>query len=170
MNAPFRLAPVVAALLASPLAVGCASLASSPPWTGGGLAVAAPMREAEEDARVEKERQRSAREPREIGAKHILLMHAESKSKPPSVVRTKAEARARAQQCLLRVRSGEPFDALVKEYSDEPGAADRGGDLGVFAKGTMVKQFADAAFALKIGEVSEVVETPFGFHIIKRTE
>lgn len=161
---------LLAAALSAPLLAGCASLASSPAWTGGGLAVAAPLREAEEDARAERERVRAAREPREIGAKHILVMHAESKSKPPSVTRTKEQARQRAQQCLVRVRSGEAFDALVKEYSDEPGAADRSGDLGVFEKGTMVRQFSDAAFALKIGEVSEVVETPFGFHIIKRTE
>jgi hypothetical protein len=164
--------PALAAALAlaSLPAVGCASLASSPSWTGGGLALSAPAREAEEEARVVKERERAAREPREIGAKHILIMHAGSKSKPPSVTRTKEQARQRAQECLVRVRSGEDFDKLVKEYSDEPGAADRNGDLGVFEKGTMVRQFADAAFALKVGEVSEVVETPFGFHIIKRTE
>ena len=169
MNARTRLL-AAAALAVTPLALGCASLATSPSWTGGGLALSAPLREAEEEARVEKERERSAREPREIGAKHILVMHLESKSKPPSLTRTKEEARKRAQQCLVRVRSGESFDTLVKEYSDEPGAADRAGDLGVFEKGTMVKQFSDAAFSLKIGEVSEVVETPFGFHIIKRTE
>jgi parvulin-like peptidyl-prolyl isomerase len=164
-----RAAIAAVALLAAGSS-GCASLASSPSWTGGGLAVSAPVREAEAEARAEKERERAAREPREIGAKHILVMHAESKSKPPSVTRSKAEAKKRAQECLLKIRGGEPFDALVKEYSDEPGAADRAGDLGVFEKGTMVKQFADAAFSLKIGEVSEVVETPFGFHIIKRTE
>ncbi len=158
------------AFCAAPLVVGCASLASSPAWTGGGLALSAPVREAEEEARVEKDRVRAAREPREIGAKHILVMHAESKSKPPTVTRSKDEGRKRAQQALVRIRSGEAFDALVKEYSDEPGAADRAGDLGVFEKGTMVKQFSDAAFSLKIGEVSEVVETPFGFHLIKRTE
>jgi parvulin-like peptidyl-prolyl isomerase len=59
---------------------------------------------------------------------------------------------------------------MVKEYTDEPGGAERGGDLGVFDRGLMVKPFADAAFALKVGEVSEVVETKYGFHVIKRTE
>ena len=128
MNARPRFS-IAVAFCAAPLVVGCASLASSPAWTGGGLALSAPVREAEEEARVEKDRVRAAREPREIGAKHILVMHAESKSKPPTVTRSKDEGRKRAQQALVRIRSGEAFDALVKEYSDEPGAADRAGDL-----------------------------------------
>jgi len=59
---------------------------------------------------------------------------------------------------------------MVKAYSDEPGAVERAGDLGVFDRSQMVKPFADMAFALKVGEVSEIVETVYGFHIIKRTE
>ncbi len=62
------------------------------------------------------------------------------------------------------------FEEVVKQYTDEPGGAERGGDLGIFQRATMVKQFADAAFALKVGEVGEVVETKYGFHVIKRTE
>src|SRR5262249_17369988 len=107
---------------------------------------------------------------KQVAAKHLLVMHKESLARPESVTRTREEARARAQEALLKVRSGAPFEDVVKEYTDEPGGADRNGDLGTFDRGTMVKPFADAAFALKVGEVSEVVETKYGFHVIKRTE
>jgi parvulin-like peptidyl-prolyl isomerase len=151
-------------------ASGCAALASSPPWVGGGMAVSAPLREAEEDARDAKQTERIAKEPKEIGAKHILVMHSESKSKPENVTRSREEARKRAQESLVKIRGGADFDEMVREYSDEPGAGERNGDLGVFDRSVMIKTFSDVAFALKVGEVSEVVETPFGFHIIKRTE
>jgi NIMA-interacting peptidyl-prolyl cis-trans isomerase 1 len=158
----------VSALIAM-FACGCA-LASSPPWVGGGMAVSAPLREAEEDARESKEAVKQSSEPKEISAKHILIMHSQSKSKPESVTRTREDARLRAQECLKKIRAGADFDQMVKEYSDEPGAAERNGDLGEFDRTVMIKPFADAAFGLKVGEVSEIVETPFGFHIIKRTE
>lgn len=129
-----------------------------------------PLREAEEEARADAEAEALAKQPKEIGARHVLVMHAESQRKPEGVTRTRAEARKRAEECLLKLRGGADFDAIVKECSDEPGAAERGGDLGVFERTAMVRSFADAAFSLRVGEVSEIVETPFGFHIIKRTE
>ncbi len=149
---------------------GCTTLATSPSYVGGGMAISAPVREAEEDARIEAERSITAKQPTEIGAKHILVMHSASLRKPEGVTRSREEAQKRAKECLLKIRGGADFDAMVKECSDEPGATERNGDLGVFERSAMVKSFADAAFALKIGEVSEVVETTFGFHIIKRTE
>jgi parvulin-like peptidyl-prolyl isomerase len=163
----FVLPPTVA--LAA-LSAGCNSLATSPSWVGGGLAVAAPERIAAEEAQAERERRIIASQPQQIGARHILIMHDDSASKPPGLKRTRAQALQRAKEVLLKVRSGESFEELVKAYSDEPGAAERAGDLGVFDRATMVKPFTDAAFALKVGEVSEIVETKFGFHIIKRTE
>jgi parvulin-like peptidyl-prolyl isomerase len=97
-------------------------------------------------------------------------MHAQSKSKPDDVTRSREDARRRAEEALTKLRIGAEFEAVVKEYTDEPGGAERGGDLGVFDRSTMVKSFADAAFLLQVGEVSGVVETVYGFHVIKRTE
>ena len=153
-------------LLAS-LTAGCGSLATSPSWVGGGMAVTAPERIAAEEARETRERRILASQPSQIGAKHLLIMHDDSTSKPPGLQRTRAQALARAKEALLKIRGGTPFDEVVKQYTDEPGGVERAGDLGVFDRGTMVKPFADAAFALKIGEVSEVVETKYGFHIIR---
>ena len=151
-------------------ATACGTLATSPAWVGSGLEIVAPLREAEEEATAERERQIIARQPTEIGAKHILIMHAQSKSKPPNVTRSRDEAKARAEQVLIKAAKGENFDELVNEFSDEPGSAERHGDLGVFDRAQMVKPFADAAFSLQVGQVSGIVETPFGFHVIKRTE
>jgi parvulin-like peptidyl-prolyl isomerase len=75
-----------------------------------------------------------------------------------------------ARQAVKKARAGMKFEDLVTFYSDEPGAAKRGGDLGRFPKGAMVKEFEVAVEALKPGELSDVVETPFGFHVILRTE
>lgn len=151
-------------------ATGCASLATSPEWTGGGLSTLAPARAAEVEASEQAERDRIARQPKEVGARHILVMHLKSRERPETIKRTRDEALKRTQECLRRVRAGEIWDKLVDEYSDEPGAAERHGALGVFARGMMVKAFSEAAFGLRVGEVSEVVETPYGFHIIQRTQ
>lgn len=74
-----------------------------------------------------------------------------------------------AQKIMDKIKSGEDFAALAKEYSID-GSAQNGGDLDYFPKGKMVKPFEDAAFALEIGEVSDIVETDYGFHIIKLTD
>jgi peptidyl-prolyl cis-trans isomerase C len=87
----------------------------------------------------------------EIHARHIL-------------VKTEDEAKEIAE----RLKKGEDFAALAKEKSQDPGA--EGGDLGFFTRGQMVKPFEDAAFALDVGQVSDPVQTPFGWHIIKVEE
>jgi parvulin-like peptidyl-prolyl isomerase len=76
-------------------------------------------------------------------------------------------ARQKAEDLLKRARAGEDFDKLAKENSEEPGAKESGGDLGWFGHGRMVKPFEDAAFKLKDKEISDIVESQFGYHIIQ---
>jgi parvulin-like peptidyl-prolyl isomerase len=100
-----------------------------------------------------------------IQASHILLGYKGSRAPKE---RTKEEARQQIESIIARAKKGEDFAKLAQEFGED-GTKARGGDLGVFGKGQMVKPFEDAAFSLKPGEISGVVETDFGFHVIKRT-
>jgi peptidyl-prolyl cis-trans isomerase C len=82
----------------------------------------------------------------------------------------KTTARAKAEQVLKDVKAGKDFAALAKEHSQDPGSAAQGGDLGFFQQGQMVGPFNDAAFGLMPGAISDLVETQFGYHIIKVAE
>ena len=96
-------------------------------------------------------------------AAHILISVATQASDAD-----KQAAKAKAEQVLQQVRqSPGKFAELAKQYSQDPGSAANGGDLGVFGRGMMVKSFDDAAFQLKPGEISGLVQSEFGFHIIK---
>jgi DNA uptake protein ComE-like DNA-binding protein len=88
------------------------------------------------------------------------------KNKPEPKQLTAAQARRKAQAILVRARRGENFARLARLYSDDPGSKDKGGEYN-FLRGVMVPEFENAAFALKPGQISNLVETPFGFHIIK---
>ena len=108
--------------------------------------------------------------PEKIHARHILVQWkgAGVPGRLSTESRTKEQARARIEEVLAKARQeGADFAALAKEYSDGP-SAPSGGDLGGFTKDQMVGPFAEAAAALKPGEVSDVVETVFGFHVIQR--
>ncbi len=105
----------------------------------------------------------------EASAQHILIRYAGARRAGPEITRTKEEARTRAEEVLRKARaSGADFDALVAEYSEEPRAAERKGNLGIFRPGRMVPEFDTAVFGMQVGDVSDVVETPCGFHVIKR--
>lgn len=104
--------------------------------------------------------------PEERHAAHILV--AADKSAPAA---ERDKARAKAQSLLEQARKNPAaFADLAKQHSDDPGSKANGGDLGFFSREAMVKPFSDAAFALKPGEISDVVESDFGFHVIKLLE
>jgi peptidyl-prolyl cis-trans isomerase C len=99
--------------------------------------------------------------PEQVKASHILI-----KADPSDSDETKDEARKKLETVQDKLKKGEKFDALAKEYSEGPSSA-KGGDLGYFSKGQMVKPFEDAAFAMDKGEISDIVVTQFGFHLIQ---
>jgi parvulin-like peptidyl-prolyl isomerase len=105
----------------------------------------------------------------QIHASHVLVAYKGARSAAPTTVRTKEQAKKRAEEVLKKARAGGDFAELAKKYSDDPGSGPHGGELGSFTRAQMVKPFADAAFGLQPGQVSELVETEFGYHVIKRT-
>ncbi len=130
------------------------------------LGLKPPTAQKETKEEQPKEEARKEREG-EIHAAHILIMYRGAYRAPAYITRSKEEALATAQDLLQRLKEGADFTQLARNYSDCP-SAKRGGDLGFFGRGQMVKEFEDAAFSLKKGRISGVVETPFGYHIIKR--
>jgi parvulin-like peptidyl-prolyl isomerase len=108
--------------------------------------------------------------PAQITARHVLIQYMGAQHADSSILRTKEQAYAVAQEVLRRAKAGEDFARLAVEFSDEPNASARGGSLGRFGHGQMVRDFEEAAFSLAPGQLSGIVETPFGFHIIQRTE
>ena len=107
--------------------------------------------------------------PEEVQASHILISYKGADRADANISRSKEEAKAEAERIRkLIVDDGKDFAEMAKEHSDGPSST-KGGDLGKFKFEVMAKPFSEAAFALGIDEVSEVVETGFGFHVIKRT-
>lgn len=106
-------------------------------------------------------------EVRVVGVRHILFQWAGAQMSKEDA--TREAARAEAEAVLAKLRAGEDFQVLARKHSDGP-SAPKGGDLGVFGKGAMVPPFETAAFALDVGEISEIVETQFGYHILLRYE
>lgn len=102
-----------------------------------------------------------------VRARHILFAYQGSRAAAgEGAQRSKEAAKAEAEKVWLETK-GADFAKLAEKYTDEPSGKSKGGDLGFFRKDQMVKEFADVAFSLQPGQISQVVETPFGFHIIK---
>jgi peptidyl-prolyl cis-trans isomerase NIMA-interacting 1 len=115
-------------------------------------------------------RERKPSEPLRITAKHVLVRYAGANRAPATVTRTREQACLRAQEALTKLKEGTSFSEVVGLYSEESGAATREGSIGTIERSDVAAAFADAAFELNAGEVSEVVETKFGFHVILRVE
>lgn len=105
----------------------------------------------------------------EVKASHILLKTVDANFVPFPEEKI-AEVKKQAEELLVRVKAGEDFAVIAKEYSEDEASAVNGGDLGFFGKGVMVKEFEEAAFALEPNEISGLVNSTYGFHIIKVVE
>ena len=103
-------------------------------------------------------------EPERVRASHILIAAENADAA------AKAQAKTKAGQILKDLKAGKDFAALARQHSQDPGSAVNGGDLGFFAQGQMVGPFNDVAFSLKPGATSDLVETQFGYHIIRVAE
>jgi PPIC-type peptidyl-prolyl cis-trans isomerase-like protein len=147
-----------AASASASAAAAIASTTTTPPGASSSPAVASAAAATPQSA------------PDAIIAQHVLVAYKGAKGAPKSVTRSKADAKTRAQEALGKIRSGAVFEDIVKSYSDDTGTVDRMGSIGKRQRQDLDPAFATAAFALKVGDVSDVVESPFGFHIIKRTQ
>lgn len=116
--------------------------------------------DAEVEAFFETQRGNLGQRPPSVAFTQIIISSSPSDS-------AKAGARAEAERIRALAMGGEDFADLARRFSQEPGAKDSGGDLGWFRRGEMVREFEDAAFNMAVDEISPVVETTFGFHVIK---
>ena len=105
----------------------------------------------------------------QVEASHILIKTTDDEGNQLSDEK-KEEAKKKAEEVLSKAKSGEEFSKLAKEYSEDTVSAENGGELGFFGKGQMVQPFEEAAFSMKVGEISDLVESDFGYHIIKVTD
>ena len=140
--------------------------ADSPDSEGGEANAGGPG--AECIANANGKREKHSDEPVRIGLRHILVRHVDSK-RADGVTRTREQACLRALEALEKLQATSDWDAVVAEYSDEKGAAGRHGSIGDVTRDNLDADFADAAFELDVDELSYVVESASGFHIILRT-
>ena len=148
-----------------------AAIAHEDPSPAGSVKRLNPDQMAEIRKRIEQRRNEQLQQQgggETVTASHILIGYKGAQRAKSE--RSKEEAKKLADKVAKEAKAKDAdFAALAKKYSEGP-SAPRGGDLGPFSRGRMVKPFSDAAFALKVGDVSDPVETPFGYHVIKRTK
>jgi peptidyl-prolyl cis-trans isomerase C len=106
-------------------------------------------------------------QPELVHCRHILLMTIDPATRSSLTTNTVAAKRKQIEDLRKRVLAGEDFAALAKQYSEDPGSKENGGELPEFPRGQMVPEFESAAFALGTNQVSDIVTSQFGFHIIK---
>lgn len=181
-NTPSLIAPLLAAALlaacggAPPPPAAAPSAAPAPDAAAEGAAPdeAASGGDSEAAERclatANAKRAKFSGEPAKITVKHVLIKYKDAKNADEKITRSRGEACLRALEALEKLKQSGDFNAVVSEFSEEPGAASRGGSVGTISRPDVAKNFADAAFELSLQQVSDVVETEFGFHIIMRTE
>ena len=123
------------------------------------------------EADLQKAYEASKNQYEQVKARHILIAFKGSPAADPEKPElTEEQAKAKAEGLQKQLAGGANFEELAKKESDDKGSGARGGDLGPFTRGQMVEEFEKAAFSAKVGEVSPVVRTQFGYHIIKVDE
>lgn len=162
---------LLGAALVTALATGCGAPQTPPAAApeSAALAEASAPNAAACLAAATAKREARADEPPRIGVKHVLVRHAGAE-RAEGTTRTREEACLRAMEARDKIRGGADFGEVVAAYSEEAGAASRGGSLGTIERADVLPPFADAAFELDIHQLSDVVETRYGFHVIFRTE
>lgn len=147
--------------------VGCDGNKTAPPAASASPSASAPASAAAPAS--------SAAAPvlpeREIaGAAQIVVTWKGADLAPKTVTRTKEAARKIAEEAAAKIKKDKmPFEEAAKKYSDDEGSKNIGGAIGNFEKNAMPEAFSKATFGMKVGEISDVVETPRGYHVIKRT-
>lgn len=128
--------------------------------------IANSIKVSDEDAKSYYEEHQIDYETQEQRHAHHILIKTDKNADENTVT----AARKKAEDLLARLKKGESFEELAQKYSDDPGSASKGGDLGFFGSGMMVKPFEEAVFSLQPGGLSELVKTDFGWHIIRLDE
>lgn len=120
------------------------------------------------DLALDEETNAQVAAPERRGLAHILVRYRGADRATSSVTRSKSDAETRANEALSRAREGD-FGAVATEMSDDDANAESGGDMGALERGLLPEALDDALFSMEVGEVGGPIESPFGYHVIRRT-